>query len=202
MISPGVRNLHEVVWCPGRWMHSYWWTALDLAKFESIYQQYPSCRFKLDKIINVRRQLQITTLPAQLQDNNEYIFSRLFKTSAFISALGLVYLGARDALCVGPMRRALATVLGEHGCDQLLAMNLKWPEKSSLALAIENLSLVAQIGWQWLKKDAPRDDNTSLLTQTLDICFAPLPEMDQYHFERTSLNLDPLFLLYKFARFL
>jgi hypothetical protein len=183
-------------------MNSHWWAALDLAKFESIYQQYPSCRSKLDKIINVRRQLLITTLPAQLNDEHESLFAKLPKISGFISALGLVYLGARDALCVGAIRRALASVLGDHGCDQLLAMNLKWPEKNSIALAIENISSLTQIGWQWLKNDASRDNHTSLLIQALDICFTPLSEMYQHQLQQTSHSLDPLFLLYKFARFL
>ena len=267
MISPGVRNLHELIWHPGRWMNSHWWHALDLAEFESIYQQYPACRLKLDKIINVRRQLRISALPTELHHDDEHVFTKLSKISALVSALGLVGLGARDALCIGHMRRALASVLGEHGCDQLLAMNFKWPGKSSIALEIDNLSLLKQIGWQWLKKDVSfqfqfksrtrrqasgdetvqpvrrgrkrgfvqqsgtplkpvwhasqtadaqrsrqsytnemelesHDDNALLLIQALDICFTPLPEIDQYLAERIGLNLDPLALLYKFARFL
>lgn len=108
MISVAVKRLHQLAWQPGLWMLSSWWDHLGLASWMTMYQNYPSARPAIDRIIMKRRQFPLQSLPAHLDDMAAMLLANEARLEQLMSAIGLIYHGNRDVLCLGHTRRILS----------------------------------------------------------------------------------------------
>lgn len=149
MISVAVKRLHQLAWQPGLWMQSSWWDSLGLASWMTMYQNYPSTRFAIDRIIIARRQFPQQSLPAYLDDTAAALLVNESRLEQLISVIGLIRHESRDVLCLGHTRRILVAYLGRQMCDQLLAMHLPWGGRSHGMTKLDLLELL-NTGYRWL----------------------------------------------------
>ncbi|MDM5065365.1 hypothetical protein OB934_21580 [Aeromonas salmonicida] len=121
-IEAGIQRLHQLAWQPGAWMHPAWWPHMTLAMWQPYYQAHPASRAAIDRVIIQRRGFPCAPLPAALSDEQRQLMQLEPRLIPLCTALGLLALGCPDYLLTGRWRRCLAPVLGEQGCDRLLAL--------------------------------------------------------------------------------
>lgn len=154
MISAAVQRLHQLAWQPGKWMHERWWQHLDLAEWRDSYQRYPVCQHAIDRLIVANKGFPQHVLPGSLNEEETLIIMLESKLHRLMTAMGLVVLACQDYLLLGRYRRILAPQLGEHGCDQLLALYPNWNTEPASLSESELIDESTQIGVQWLSMQA------------------------------------------------
>lgn len=170
-IDAGVQRLHQLVWQPGEWMHAEWWQALTMDAWHQSYRDYPECRAAINLAIIQQRAFPCAPLPSTLNDRQQQLLGLESRLPRLCTALGLLALGCPDYLLNGSWRRRLVPILGEHGCDQLLAIG-KFHVSALPLLAADQINeqaLARGLGW-W------RSDATHCpVWQALTLCLPPGP---------------------------
>ncbi|MDL4454945.1 type III secretion system domain-containing protein [Klebsiella michiganensis] len=170
-IDAGVQRLHQLAWQPGAWMHPAWWQHLTLDAWQQSYRDYPACRATIDAVIIQQRAFPSTPLPAELSNDQRQLLNLEPRLPRLCTALGLLALGCPDYLLTGSYRRCLLPILGEQGCDRLLALG-KFHVSSPPLLTAEQISEQAlERGLRWWRADVSRCP----VRQTLTWCLPPGP---------------------------
>ena len=208
MISAAVKRLHQLAWQPGLWMLSSWWDSLGLAPWMTIYQNYPSSRQAIDRVIIARRQFPLQPLPSHLDDAAALLVVNEARLEQLISAMGLIFLGNRDVFYLGQTRRMLAAYLGHQMCDQLLAMHLPWGGQPHGITKLDLFELL-NAGYRWLC--SCRHGHMQLILNALAIKLPPnvfmsissaVSKSDSKHsLSNDSCGHEPLDILLKLVRF-
>lgn len=208
MISVAVKRLHQLAWQPGLWMLSSWWNSLELTSCMTMYQNYPSTRKAIDRVIIARRQFPLQPLPSKLDDVATILLVNEARLEQLISAMGLIHLGNRDVLCLGHTRRILIAYLGRQMCDQLLAMHLPWGGRPH-SMKLDLFELL-NAGCRWLLS-CPHE-HMQLILNTLAIKLPPnalsstsneASKNDREHnLSHDLCEHEPFVLLHKLVRFL
>lgn len=152
-LSPGIQRLHQLGWQPGTWMHDSWWSTLDLVRWHDIYRRHPACRPSIDRLIVARRGFPAAALPGKLEPQQQALLELEQRFVPLTIALGVIALDCPDHLVMKPYRQALAVPLGEHGCDQLLALQHSWRGGSGIESTTTLVEAALDAGACWWARD-------------------------------------------------
>ncbi|BBE08744.1 Putative uncharacterized protein [Mycoavidus cysteinexigens] len=169
----GLQRLHQLAWQPGAWMHDSWWSKLDLARWHDIYRRHPACRSSIDALIIARRGFPACALPAKLEPQQQMLLELEPRWLALTIALGVIALGCPDHLMLKPYRQALAAQLGEHACDQLLALQHNGHGGPCIDSATPLVEAALNAGACWWARDMHHCIVAQLLTTRLPPASAP-----------------------------
>jgi hypothetical protein len=219
IINPEITRLHQLAWHPGAFMHSQWWSSLQLAAWRPVYwgeqetadetleeslQAFESAltpqdlqnplRQAVDHFICQKRCFPSAPLPAMLSADQQRLLALEPRLGKLLLAIGLQLLGSPDYLLHGRYRRVLAPLLGWQSLDQLWTL---WRQGDQPAQCpAEQLVIQAQqCAYQVINTYLLRDPIWQALSVMLP---PPLPAATP-----AAVILDnPLALLFKIARFL
>ncbi|WP_036665040.1 type III secretion system domain-containing protein [Paludibacterium yongneupense] len=149
MTAAALLRAYQLAWRPGRWMHVEWWPWLKLAGWRDVYSRHPACRAEIDRLIIARRGFPRAPLPSALDASQQALLALEPRLPALLTALGLIGLDCRDYLLLGDYRRAVSSVLGPHGCGQLLILQSRWGAAAAEveASALPAHALACGIAW-------------------------------------------------------
>ncbi|MHC8397982.1 type III secretion system domain-containing protein [Pseudomonas sp. MDT1-17] len=162
-ITPELQQLHQLAYTPGTWMNDAWWTHLELTSWQASYHRFAACRPSINRLINQRRALRWSTLPASLTPQQQALLTLEPHFIRLITALGLVALNSPDHLLLKSYRQALMPRLDQHHCNQLLGLHQGWSnaQQPTPADALANAAL--QAGARWWQRDATPCPVTDML---------------------------------------
>ncbi len=220
MINAEITRLYQLAWRPGAFMHSQWWSSLQLLAWRPYYwadqaaegaalieepcqavasalsfqQLHSPLRQAVDQLICQKRRFPLAPLPARLSTDQQELLALEPRLGKLLLAVGLQLLGSPDYLLRGHYRRVLAPLLGWQALDQLWAL---WRQGDQPAqLPVEKLvSQAQQCAYQVFNTYLTPDPIWQALTVILP---PPLPASAP-----AAVILDnPLTLLFRIARFL
>lgn len=162
-ITPELQLLHHLAYTPGTWMNDAWWEHLGLASWQATYHRFAACCPAIDRLIRQRRALNWTTQPSRLTPQQRALLTLEPRFIRLITALGLVALNCPDHLLMKAHRQALAPLLDQYHCNQLLGLHQSW-NNAEKSMPADTLALAAlQAGGQWWQRDAIPCPVTDLL---------------------------------------
>jgi len=167
LIDARIDRLHRLAWQPGASMHDAWWPRLGLGDWRFVYRGTPSCRPAVDAAIVARRGFPTRPLPAALPARSAALLELAPQWTRYITALGLVMLDCPEHLLLGENRKALAHVLDERDCEQLLAILGQWSTEHAPEPATRLADAALDAGARWWARDTGADMTCLLLTTLL-----------------------------------
>ncbi|CAI1009582.1 type III secretion system domain-containing protein [Serratia quinivorans] len=116
--------LCRLLWQPGAWLHSQWWSALELASWRHCYPTLDDIsQRELDRLICQRRGFPLPMMPVpELNPLRLALLRALPRLPALLTALGLVLLACPGYLIWRPYRQALSSCLHDQQLQQLAAI--------------------------------------------------------------------------------
>ncbi|RQS44922.1 type III secretion system domain-containing protein [Burkholderia sp. Bp8986] len=157
MIAKEVRQLYELLWYPGRTMHSSWWQLLDMGVWQDVYSRSKFCRSQIDSLIRTRALLREYSVPSVLGDIALMLMSRTTRIPSIVVAVGIMATGRREYLLLRSYRRELENYLSDRNCEELLAVS--WADVDPIG-HVPEASIVAvceQLGMCWIDRDMKSD---------------------------------------------
>ncbi|MCX8565617.1 MAG: Type III secretion system subunit [Glomeribacter sp. 1016415] len=170
----GIQRLHQLGWQPGAWMHDSWWRKLELARWQDVYRRHPACRSSIDQLIIARRGFPAGALPGKLEPQQQVLLELEPRWIPLTIALGVIALSCPDHLMMKSYRQALAAQLGEHACDQLLAIQSNWRGVEGIESSMPLVDAALDAGAGWWARDMHHCIVGQLLTTRLPPASAPV----------------------------